>query len=158
MKVKELKKYFFVKSDEFSNNNLKWHKVKTAPKYTNANGIYVHFQTENDLPSNLRFRFQYYSDDWLFIKNAQFSIDGKAYDFNPSSVETDSGDGGYIWEWWDESLTSSEHEVIYGLANAKKAKVKLNGSQYYDIKNITQEQILGIKRTLEYYKALGGNY
>lgn len=158
VKVKELKKYFFVKSDEFSNNNLKWHKVKTAPKYTNANGIYVYFQTENDLPSNLRFRFQYYSDDWLFIKNAQFSIDGKAYDFNPSSVETDSGDGGYIWEWWDESLTSSEHELIYALANAKKAKVKLNGSQYYDIKNITQEQILGIKRTLEYYKALGGNY
>lgn len=158
LKVKELKKHFFVKSDEFSNNNLKWHKVKTAPKYTNANGIYIYFQTENDLPSNLRFRFQYYSDDWLFIKKAQFSIDGKAYDFYPSDVNTDNGDGGYIWEWWDESLSSSEHELIYALANAKKAKVKLVGSQYYDIKNITQEQIIGIKRTLEYYKALGGNY
>jgi len=158
IKVKELKKYFFVKSDEFSNNDVKWHKVKSAPKYTNANGIYIYFQTANGIPSNLRFRLQYYSDDWLFIKNAQFSIDGKAYEFSPSNVETDNGDGGYIWEWWDESLTSSEHDLIYALATAKKAKVKLLGRQYYDIKNISQEQILGIKRTLDYYAALGGKY
>lgn len=157
-KIKELKKFFYVKSDEFSNNNLKWHKVKSAPRYTNANGIYIYFQTENGIPSNLRFRLQYYSDDWLFIKYAQFSIDGKAFEFYPNNVETDNGDGGYIWEWWDESLTSSEHDLIYALAYSKKAKVKLIGRQYYDIKNISQEQILGIKRTLDYYAALGGKY
>lgn len=157
-KIKELKKFFFVKTDEFSENKLKWHKVKSAPKYTNANGIYIYFQTENGVPNNLRFRLQYYSDEWLFIKHAQFSIDGKAFEYYPSGVETDSGDGGYIWEWWDESLTSSEHDLIYALANAKKAKVKLIGRQYYDIKTISKEQTIGIKRTLDYYAALGGKY
>jgi hypothetical protein len=122
------------------------------------NGIYCYFQTENNIPSNLRFRVQYHADDWLFISRIQFSIDGKAYDYIPSDVETDSGNGGRIWEWFDESLDSSDKELIDALANAKSAKMKLIGKQYHDIKAITTEQINSIKRTLEMYNAMGGNY
>ena len=39
--------------------------------------------------SNFRLRIQYYSDDWLFIRKYQFSIDNKAYEFIPNNVETD---------------------------------------------------------------------
>ena len=45
------------------------------------------------MPSNLRFRIQYYADDWLFNK-VQFSIDGKAYEYIPSDTERDCGYGG----------------------------------------------------------------
>jgi len=158
LKVKELTKFFRIKSDEFSNNNKKWYTPKSAPQYTNRNGIYCYFQTENGVPSNLRFRVQYYAEDWLFFSRIQFSIDGKAYDFIPNDTETDSGNGGYIWEWFDQGLTASDKELIYALANGKNAKMKFIGKQYYNIKTITKEQIKSIKQTIDLYNALGGQY
>jgi hypothetical protein len=157
-KVKNLEKFFRIKSDEFSNDNKKWYKPKSAPNYTNANGIYCYFQTENGMPGNLRFRLQYYADEWLFFNRVQFSIDGKAYEYIPLNTETDSGNGGYIWEWFDESVSDSDKELINALANAKSAKMKLIGRQYFDTKNITQEQISSFKRTLELYQAMGGQW
>lgn len=158
VKVKELEKYFRVKSDEFSNENKKWYEPKNAPQYTNRNGIYCYFMTENGIPSNLRFRVQYYADEWLFFKKIQFSIDGKAFDYTPDRTETDSGNGGYIWEWFDQSLTATDKELVYALANAKSAKMKFIGRQYYNVKTISQDQISSIKRTIELYNAMGGQY
>lgn len=158
VKIKELTKSFSKKKDEFSNNNSTWFTPKTAPKFANANGIYCYFQTENGIPSNLRFRLQYLANDWLFFDKVQFSIDGKAYDYVPTKTETDSGNGGYIWEWFDESVNESDKELINALANAKSAKMKLNGKQYFDVKNISKTQINSIKQTLELYKAMGGEF
>lgn len=157
-KIKELKTYFKQKKDEFSPEGKTWIKPKSAPAYTNQNGIYCYFQTENNIPSNLRFRVQYYSSEWLFFDKIQFSIDGKAYEYIPLSTETDSGDGGYIWEWFDENVsTVNDKELLKALSNAKSAKMKFIGRQYHNIKNISKEQLNGIKRTIDYYKALGGN-
>jgi hypothetical protein len=155
-KVKELEIHFRKRKDEFSNTNKTWYEPKTAPKYTNRNGIYCYFQTENGVPSNLRFRMQYYSDDWLFFSKVQFSIDGKAFDYIPNKTERDSGDGGHIWEWFDESVSESDTELINALSNAKSAKMKLIGQQYFDIKTISKEQLISIKRTIDLYKAMGG--
>ncbi len=157
VKVKELEKFFTLKKDEFSNNNKIWYMPKSAPQYTNRNGIYCYFQTENGIPNNLRFRIQYYAEDWLFFKKVQFSIDDIAFEYIPRNVETDHGSGN-IWEWFDEGLTSSDKELIYALVDAKNAKMKFIGRQYHDIKTISQQQISDIKRTLELYNALGGNY
>ena len=157
-KINELEKYFRKRKDEFSNNKRIWYEPKSAPRYTDRNGIYCYFETENGMPTNLRFRLQYYADDWLFFKEVKFSIDGKAYDYIPLSTQTDSGDGGYIWEWFDESISESDKELINALANAKSAKMKLIGRQYYDVKTISREQINSFKRTLEMYQALGGDW
>jgi hypothetical protein len=158
LKIKGLAKYFSKKNDEFSNNNSTWFTPKTAPKFANANGIYCYFQTENGIPNKLRFRIQYHAEDWLFFDKVQFSIDGKAYDYIPTKTETDSGNGGSIWEWFDESIIESDKDLINALANAKSAKMKLNGKQYYEVKTISKAQINSIKQTLEYYKAMGGEY
>ncbi|WP_326984110.1 hypothetical protein VUJ46_06070 [Chryseobacterium sp. MYb264] len=157
-KIKNLQEYFSKKKDEFSTEDKVWYQPKSAPKYTNQNGIYCYFQTLNNVPSNLRFRVQYYSDEWLFIKKIQFSIDGKAYEYIPLDLETDSGDGGYIWEWFDESISDPDKELIKALAHAKNAKIKFIGRQYYDTKILTKSQIEGIRRTIELYKAMGGNF
>ncbi len=157
-RIKELEFFFTKRKDEFSNNNKIWYTPKSAPKYTNQNGIYCYFQSEEGMPGNLRFRLQYYADEWLFFKKVQFSVDGKAYDYIPLNTETDSGNGGYIWEWFDESVSESDKELINALANAKSAKMKLIGRQYYDLKTISQNQINSIKRTLEMYQALGGHW
>jgi len=157
-KIKELNRYFNSKTDEFDPNALVWHKPKSAPKYTNRNGIYCYFQSNNGMPSNLRLRMQYHADDWLFIQKVQFSIDGKAFEFIPRDTETDSGNGGRIWEWFDEGMGKSNTELLNALANAKSAKMKLIGRQYYKVKTITNNQIRDIKRSLDLYKAMGGTY
>lgn len=157
-KVLELERFFNVRVDEFLNNERKWHKPKSAPRYTNMNGIYLYFQTEMGLPSNLRFRVQYHANKWLFFSRVQFSIDGKAFEYTPNRVETDSGNGGQIWEWFDQQVSPRDIELLNALANANDAKIKFIGRQYHDIKTINREQILGIKRTLELYKAMGGDY
>lgn len=158
VKIKELLPFFKVKKDEFDPNGKTWFEPKSAPQYTNRNGIYLYFAAQNGKVAALRFRVQYYSDDWLFFKKVQFSIDEKAYEYIPSNTETDCGNGGKIWEWFDEALTGSDRDLIYALVEAKSAKMKFIGRQYYDIKTITRNQISDMKRALELYRAMGGTY
>jgi hypothetical protein len=154
--VQELKKYFKEKKDEFDPKGIVWHTPNSAPKYVNSNGIYCYFQSNDGIASNFRLRVQYHADDWLFFQKIQFSIDDKAYEYIPRDTETDSGNGGRIWEWSDEQIRSNDIELIEALANAKSAKMKLIGRQYHKIKTIKKEQIRDIKRALDYYKAMGG--
>jgi hypothetical protein len=158
LKIKELKQFFRIDKDEYSLDGITWYKPKSAPNYINRNGLYCYFQTENNKSSNLRFRLQYYSDEWLFFNKVQFLIDEKPYEYIPSSTETDNGDGGHIWEWFDESVKyEKDKELIHALANAKSAKMKLIGRQYHREKNITKDQIKAIKQCLDLYNAMGSN-
>lgn len=157
-KIKELSPKFTFKKDEFDPKGLTWIEPKSSPKYSNQNGIYCYFMRQDDTTSNFRLKIQYYASDWLFIEKIQFSIDDKAYEYNPSKTERDHG-GGYIWEWSDEKISyESDKNIIEALANAKSAKMKLIGSQYYKIKNITPAQITSIRESLELYKAMGGKW
>ena len=155
--VQRLSPNFNEKFDEFDPEGKTWHKPKSAPKYTNRNGIFFYFQSVKDVPSNFRFRIQYHADDWLFIKKVQFSIDGNAYEFVPSNTETDSGNGGRIWEWFDERMSSpSELEIVHALANAKTARMKLIGSQYHKVKDISATEIRSMRQARDLYVAMGG--
>jgi hypothetical protein len=158
IKIKELKSFFTIKKDEFDPDGTQWMRPKNASKYVNTNNIYCYFEVKNGIAKNFRFRFQYYSDEWLFIQKCQFSIDGKAFEFIPSNVQTDSGNGGYIWEWFDENVRTYDLSLIEAIASANVAKVKLVGRQYYDIKTLSKEQIASVKKTLEMYKAMGGTF
>lgn len=160
-KIKELLPSFNEKKDEFDPNGKVWIEPKSRPKYTNMNGIYLYFCKTKEKPHNLRFRIQYLADDWLFFHKVQFSIDGKAYEYIPSSTEHDHGvvgNGAMIWEWFDEQLSFSDKQLIEALANAKSAKMKFIGRQYHSIRNISKKQIKDIKNTLELYRAMGGDY
>ena len=151
---------FTVKTDEFSDKT--WVKPKDAPKYRNRNGVYCYFATKNGVPiQSFRFVYQYYASDWLFIKSMIFNIDGENITIVPD-METDCGDGGKIWEWCDASVNLGSggvnEEFIKKIANATSVKVKMNGRQYYDTRELTAAQIQSIKNTYEYYLALGGKF
>lgn len=156
--INRLKPYFNIKKDEFDPNGRTWYKPKSAPEYANRNGLYCYFMVQNGVASNFILKLQYHSDDWLFIKKCQFSIDEKAFELIPLNVKRDNGDGGFIWEWFDEKITSSEIDLVESLANAKQAKVKLIGSDYYDIKAVSKDQAANIKRSLDLFRALGGKF
>ena len=154
--IKELKKKFRIRKDEFDENNLVWYEPKSSPNYRNANGFYCYFGTKNGSPYVLRIVHQYSSDDWLFIQSYKFSIDGKAYSYTPSDMKTDTDNG--IWEWSDEVVDSEIKEILNALINCKSAKIRLEGRQYYDTKIITTSQIKSIKETIELYKLIGGEF
>lgn len=156
--IQKLKPFFNVQKDEFSKDNLTWYTPKSAPKYANANGIYCYFSTVNNNPENFRLKLQYYADDWLFFYSVQFSIEDKSYEYIPYSVDRDCGDGGYIWEWSDDKVSETNKDLIIALSNASNAKMKLIGKQYFDIKTITKKQCEDIKKTLDLYIAMGGQF
>jgi hypothetical protein len=156
--IKELKKKFRIKKDEFDDSNIVWYKPISSPNFVNRNGFFCYFGTENGRPIALRIVHQYYADDWLFIRKYKFSIDGNAYSYSPIDVKTDNGDGGMIWEWSDEVVDSDIKEMLNALINSKSAKIRLEGRQYYDTKSITSSQIKSIKETIELYKLMGGDY
>lgn len=157
-KIAELDKYFNISEDEFDENKRKWYTPKSATKYIDRNDIYCYFQMNKEYASNFRLRLQYYADDWLFFDKCIFSIDGEVFNYYPSDTKTDNGNGGYIWEWFDEQITSSNESLIKTLAYSKEAKVKLIGPQYHKVKSISSKQILNIKRSYELYKAMGGTF
>ena len=144
-------KNFTIKKDEFSNNT--WYEHKNSPRYRNSNGFYLYFGVNEDIGvCALRMVLQYYDDDWLFIKNIIFSIDGENYQYVPEDMKRDNS-GGYIWEWFDEPI-DPHSDLVQALANSHSVKIKLNGSDYYDTRTLNQKQIQGIKETFELYNLL----
>lgn len=150
--LQKLSKKFRVQTDEF--DDRKWVYHQSTPKYTNRNSIHLYFQEDNyGNPSNLRFRVQYESDEWLFIRNMIFNIDGENITFVPDKMETDCGYGGRIWEWCDEAA-SLNMELVRKIANANKVKVKFNGRQYYDTKTMSSSELQAFKDVYQYYNLL----
>lgn len=153
-RIAKISKNFREKKDEFS--DFAWVEHKTTTPYRNRNSIHLSFQKDNSgNVQNLRFVIQYEADDWLFIRNMIFNIDGDNVTFIPNDMERDN-DYGRIWEWSDEPA-SLESSLVEKIANAKSVKVKFNGDQYYDTRTMSSKQIEAFKQTLDYYKALGGS-
>jgi len=151
MKVLALMKNFKIKKDEFSNNV--WYEHNNSPRYRNSNGFYFYFGVNEDIGVGaLRMVLQYYDDDWLFVKNIIFSIDGENYKFVPEDMKRDNS-GGYIWEWFDEAI-DPQSDLVQALSNSHSVKIKLNGSDYYDIRTLNQRQIQAVKETYELYTLL----
>lgn len=156
--IKRCEPLFVETGDEFS--DVVFVEPKSAPRYRNRNGIYCYFAKKDNKVCSFRFVFQYYANDWLFIENMIFNIDGENIRIVPNNMETDNDS--MIWEWCDELVESGNttdsinEEFISKIANAKSVKVKMNGRQYYDTRTLTSSQIKSIKDTYEYFKALGG--
>jgi len=154
--IRTHKNLFRTSKDEF--NDVIWYIPKSAPKYVNMNGVYCYFDAKS---SNFRFKFQYHADDWLFIENIIFNIDGENITIVPD-MNRDCGNGGRIWEWCDENINNYRatlnEDFIKKIAHAKIVKIKMNGSQYYNTRVLTAAQIKSIKDTYEYYLALGGKF
>lgn len=152
--VKIFRPDFMFKKDEF--NNTIWVEPKNRPKHVDVNSVFAYFELDDDVPKNFRFSVQYTADDWLFIQQIIFNVDGNNFTFIPHKIERDNKD--YIWEWCDEPMATSDEEMIKALGNGKSVKMKLDGRQYYKVRPLTQSEICYLKKTYDFYKALGGTF
>lgn len=141
-----------VTKDEFT-GVTRYH-ARSAPRFINKNGIDVYFaRAKNEAPAKLRWSIQYAADDWLFIERYLFNIDGQQYQFTPTQVRRDNGNG-MIWEWFDDSVDDQSMGILDALAKAKSAKMRLQGKDYQDDKPITKAQLDGIRNILAVHEAL----
>jgi hypothetical protein len=137
------------KGDEFEKSKFLFD--ASSPQYVNRNGVFLYI---NEAGPVLRFTIQYSAEDWLFIKNMVFNVDGTNYEYDPSDeFKRDNGEGG-IWEWSDEIIGSDQFPMLQAIALGRKVKVKYVGSQYYKIVEISAKQQQAIKHILITYKGL----
>lgn len=139
---------FKKKEDEFEGNAF--YRDPRTPYYSNVNFIYPYIG-EKDNYYWLRLKFQYASEDWLFIKNGILLVDGEKFEIT-GNWERDHNSG--IWEWLDISVGESERYILEKIANSKSAKIRYNGTQYYNDRTMTRKEKSIIKKTLEIYDNL----
>lgn len=153
--VKVFRPDFIFKKDEFE--NITWVEPKNKPNYTNVNKIFCYFQLNDENASNFRLRIQYTADDWLFINKITFNIDGdRNIIYIPQKMERDNNST--IWEWCDDQIGNKYEFLISAIANAKKVRVKYDGQQYYNTRTLSSTEIKYIKKTYDFYLALGGEF
>lgn len=126
----------------------------STPQFSNRNSFHVYLG-ESKGQYWLRFKIQYYGDDWLFIDNYKIKADSSVFDFVPKEVSRDH-DGGKVWESCDERVDSGTYAILKTVAESKKSKVRMIGSQYYKENEITGAQKVAIKKMLGLYELLTG--
>lgn len=143
-----------VKSD--SVKGLKFYSPVGAPKYLNANGFYIYIGQSTGSDPYLRFRIQYYGDDWLFIKSFFFNVDGETFEISPSYGDMERDNDSSVWEWYDVTPTSENIQMLQKIMNSKKTVMRMEGTQYYKDKTITEAQKTAIKNTFTVFQGMGG--
>jgi hypothetical protein len=135
---------------------ITWYQDKSTSNYTNVNNVYIYIGKEKTGGPWLRFRIQYAGEDWLFIEQYIFSVDGKNFEVIPTEVERDNSTT--VWEWYDTGIETAPHELIHAIIQSKNAKVRYVGRQYHKDRTITASEKTAMKNVLDAYEALGGKY
>ena len=105
----------------------------------------------------MRLKIRYYSDDWLFIKSFFVVADGKRFDKSAAKFERDHSSGS-IWEWYDESVSISDVQMLKTIITSKKATIRFEGDQYHSDHQITLAEKQAMQRVIDAYEALGGQF
>lgn len=127
----------------------------SSTKFVDRNDFFLYI-SEKQSDVSLRMRIQYAGDDWLFIERYYIKMDSVVAQIVPiSSVERDNGYGG-VWEYYDTVMDATDFEMMQDLAQAKTAKLRYEGQQYYRERDITRTQRQAIQDMLDLYEAMGG--
>lgn len=145
--IENLKKKTNIEYDEFEKST--WLISKNFSNYTNINAIDLYIGKDEDGKVWSRFRIRYEADDWLFIEKYQFSINWNVYDYTPSNIDTDSWNGGRIWEWSDEIVDKETLKIIKAIYENWSANIRFVGSKYNKDRELTTKEIEGIKNMYE---------
>lgn len=147
-KAEKALKNFKKEKDDFEGDIF--YRDSRTPNYANTNFIYPYIGNKENLYW-LRLKFQYASDNWLFINNAILMVDDEKFNI---SGKWERDHNSKIWEWMDISVKDEEYQILKKIANSKTTKIRYEGTQYHDDRTLTQKEIAIIKKTLEIYDGL----
>lgn len=132
---------------------ITWVRHRNAPvlgKY-----VSVYFGSKSGSAANypLRIKFQYYGDDWLFVRSVTVKADDKVYELGKMTFERDHASGS-VWEWSD--LPVKDHQMLSHWMNAKRVVVRFNGDKYYNDFTLPQGQQAQLRDVYQAWKVMGG--
>lgn len=145
-----IKKLTSFKKDTDEFKGASYYSDKRTPYYTNVNFIYPYIG-EKDNYYFLRLKFQYASNDWLFIQKATLLVDGEKFDI---IGRWDRDNSAKIWEWLDIPVKEQELYILNKLSKSKSAKIRYVGRKYHNDRIITKKEKSIIKKTLDIYRGL----
>jgi hypothetical protein len=142
--------------DEFSDRTT--YQDSTSPSTVDDNGIYLSIfaHDHKKKPAFISLKIRYYADKWLFIQSYSFSIDGERYSFTPIKVFRDNDE--QIWERSADVLDANIYKIVKAIIKSKTAKIRFNGTESIDDREITDEEKQAMKNVLDAYKELGGDF
>lgn len=144
---------FRIDRDPFK--GVRFYEAKSAPEFVDVNSVHLYIGEQDSKALTLRLKLQYRADDWLFIEKAQIQSNGTVFTLKDRDWNRDN-DGGYIWEWSDKPLDGSDFLAISALAT-NGGSIRYTGSKYFDERKLTKKEVENLKKTIELYKALGGD-
>ncbi len=109
---------------------------------------------DNDQPA-LFMKVQYHSDNWLFVHDYIFSIDGTNYNYIPASVSRDNNST--VWETSLSLVGDDEMKIINAILAGAKTKMRYEGDKGYKDRDITQAEKTPMQNVLAAYAALKVN-
>ncbi|WP_223068090.1 DivIVA domain-containing protein [Paenibacillus caui] len=134
---------------------IDWYYAKTSTEYADVNEAYIYIGKQEGSDPWIRFRIQYEGDDWLFINNYIFKVDGKTYTVTPGLTDVQRDNDVNVWEWYDYGVTDSDIDMLRAIASSKKTVLRYEGDQYYKDRTITSAEKKAIQTALDAYTALG---
>lgn len=131
--------------DDF--RQITWYKHPSRPRFANTRSYFqIYIGLKDDGTLIPRLLVHYTNDGWLFIDRADFLVDGEM--FRPSGMsgrwDRDNG-AGDIWEWMDVPLTGAARDLARAVANSDSARIRFNGSQYYNDHTITDRDKVALR-------------
>lgn len=147
---------FRVDKDDFK-PDVAFYTPKDAAKYTNVNWFYTYLSRSGDNFS-LRRRFQYESDDWLFVKKVEALLEKDGQKevltiFQGRGFERDNS-AGRVWEYLDDLVGDVEYLQLIKMNEADNVTLRYSGDQYHNDRKLTNKEKGALRDVLEVYKEL----
>ncbi|HCG0899107.1 TPA: hypothetical protein NJF88_002859 [Pseudomonas aeruginosa] len=132
---------------------ITWVSHKTEPILSKKMSLYFGTRKGNAAGMPLRLKFQYYDDDWLFVRGLTIKADDKVFTLPGVEFKRDNGSGS-IWEWSYEPV--SDFAMLDAVLAAKKVIIRFEGQQYYSDFVLPNAQKVAMKEVLLAWERYGG--
>jgi outer membrane murein-binding lipoprotein Lpp len=142
-----------MKKDTDELKGITWISHRNTPNLANYVSIYFGSSKDSAAGFPLRVKFQYYGDDWLFVRSVTVKADDKVYELGKLNFERDHSSGS-VWEWIDMPVT--DHEMLNHWMTAKRVIIRFDGKQYYKDFTLPQGQKNQLREVYEAWKNMGG--
>src|SRR5690606_27675780 len=103
----------------------------------------------------LRVVFQYFGDDWLFVRHITLKADDRVFEL-PFDAKRDNS-GGKVWEWSDLPLDGQTTKAVEAMLSAKKTIIRFEGDKYRKDFTLSPQQRKAIANVAIAHAALGGS-
>jgi len=134
---------------------------EATPVHKGCYAVYLYFSVEDGtaIATELRFRVQYFGDQYLFTHGYAFWLDDSVLDYSPGGITWDgvlTFEGG-LREYSDDAVDDSVLPIVEAVVGSKSAKIRFLGrdGKSRDMA-ISNGQKRAMRRVLDAYRAMGG--